>query len=93
MRQLLLATLLNHSGEVIEGVADVFATSPMSRRNCDERSGVHLHNELSSHEAEIEDSFMLEMYRFRQRLQIIKQSKGIVCRITNIAHSASSTMC
>ena len=36
---------------------------------------------------------MLEVYGFRQRLQIIKQSKGIVCRITNIVHNASSAMC
>lgn len=78
MRQLLHATLLNHSGEVIEGVSDVLATSPMRRRNCAERSGVHLHNKLSSHEAEIENSFVLEVYGFCQRLQIIKQSKGIV---------------
>jgi hypothetical protein len=93
MRQLLLAPSLNHSGEVIEGVSHMVATSPMSRRNCAERSGVHLHNILSSHEAEIEDSIMSEVYGFRQRLQIIKQSNGIVCRITNISHSASSTMC
>lgn len=66
--------------------------SPMRRRNCAQRSGVHLHNVLSSHEAEIKDSFMFEVYRFRQRLQIIKQSKGIVCRITSIVHNASSTM-
>lgn len=78
MRQLLHATLLNHSGEVIEGVSHVFATSPMRSRNCAERSGVHLHNKLSSHEAEIKDSFMLEVNGFCQRLQIIKQSKGIM---------------
>lgn len=64
--------MLNHPGEVIKGVSDVFATSPMRRRNCAQRSGVHLHNELSSQEAEIEDSFMFEVYGFRQRLQIIK---------------------
>lgn len=78
MRQLLLAPQLNHSGEVIEGISNVFATSPMRSRNCAERSGVHLHNKLSSHETEIEDSFVLEVYGFRQRLQIIKESKGIV---------------
>lgn len=78
MHQLLRVTPLNHSGEVIEGVSDVLATSPMSRRNCTERSGVHLHNKLSSHEAEIQDSFMLEVNGFCQRLQIIKQSKGII---------------
>ena len=36
---------------------------------------------------------MLEVYGFCQRLQIIKKSKGIVCRIINITHSASFTMC
>lgn len=76
--QLLLATLLNHSGEVIEGVSDMLPASPMSRRNCAQRSGVHLHNVLSSHESEIQDSIVLEVYGFRQRLQIIKQSKGIM---------------
>ena len=76
--QLLLATLINHSGEVIEGVSHVLATSPMRRRNCAQRSGVHLHNVLSSHEGEIQNSFMLEVDGFRQRLQIIKKSKGIV---------------
>lgn len=65
----------------------------MRRRNCAERSGVHFHNILSSHEAEIQDSFVLEVYGFRHRLKIIKQSKGIVCRITNIVHNASSAMC
>lgn len=35
---------------------------------------------------------MFEMDRFRHRLQIIKQSKGIVCRIANIVHNASSAM-
>lgn len=65
----------------------------MSRRNCAERSGVHLHNILSSHEAEIQDPFVFEVNGFRHRLQIIKQSKGIVCNITNIVHNAFSTMC
>ena len=92
MRQLLLAPLLSHSGEVIESVSHVFSASPIRRRNCTQRSGVHLHNVLSSHEAEIQDSVVFEVYGFRQRLQIIKQSKGIVCRITSIVHSASSTM-
>lgn len=64
----------------------------MRRRNCAQRSGVHLHNVLSSHESEIQDSFTFEMDGFRHRLQIIKQSKGIVCRVTNIVHNASSTM-
>lgn len=36
---------------------------------------------------------MFEVNGFRQRLKIIKQSKGIVCRITNIVHNASFTMC
>lgn len=70
----------------------MFSTSPMRCRNCTQRSGVHFHNVLSSHEAEIKDSFMFEVYGFRQRLQIIKKSNGIVCRITNIVHSASSAM-
>ena len=35
---------------------------------------------------------MFEVDGLRQRLQIIKESKGIVCRITNIVHNASSTM-
>lgn len=65
----------------------------MSRRNCAERSGVHFHNILSSHEAEIKNSFVFEVDGFRHRLQIIKQSKGIVCRIMYITHSASFTMC
>ena len=64
----------------------------MRRRNCAQRSGVHFHNVLSSHEGEIQDSFVFEVYGFCQRLKIIKQSKGIVCRITNIVHSASSAM-
>ncbi len=76
--QLLLATLLNHSGEVIEGVSHVFAASPMRRRNCAERSRVHLHNVLSSQETEIQDSIVLEVDGFRKRFQIIKQSKGIM---------------
>lgn len=35
---------------------------------------------------------MFEVNGFCHRLQIIKQSKGIVCRITSIVHSASSAM-
>lgn len=64
----------------------------MRRRNCAQRSGVHLHNVLSSHESEIQDSFVFEVDGFRNRLQIIKQSKGIMCRIANIVHNASSAM-